>query len=173
MLLARLDGRSFALLPVTALIGRDDRCDLVLSSEHTSARHAEIRWRPGGWDVRDLGSRNGTSLDGQRLEPGLLTPLRTGATLRFAVVEEEWRVEATPAPEPCLFDPRTGARELPVDGRLGDLSYDLEQAAWTHDGRPVAHGEHIGGRVRSCRRPTGRSPPCRSRWISTPRACGS
>jgi hypothetical protein len=146
MLLGRLDARTFELLPATALIGRDERCDVVLASEHSSARHAEIRWRANGWDVRDLGSRNGTSLDGVRLEPGVLVPLAAGAVLQFAVPEEQWRVEAMFTPETCLFDPATGARELPVDGRLGALSFDLDQGAWLLDGEPVSHGARIGER---------------------------
>src|SRR5262245_9205586 len=78
MLLARVGGGEFALLPALALIGRDRHCDLVLHSEHTSTRHAEIRGRPGGWEARDLGSRNGTSLDGARLAPGVPVLLPVG-----------------------------------------------------------------------------------------------
>ncbi|KYF80260.1 Fis family transcriptional regulator [Sorangium cellulosum] len=43
-----------------------------------SRRHARVRWRQGQWEVEDLDSRNGTSLDG---EP--LTGARAGSELRI------------------------------------------------------------------------------------------
>jgi hypothetical protein len=49
-------------------------------------------------------------------------------------------------PEPCLFDRRTGARELACDGRMGELVYDLELEQWTWEGKAVRSGERIGDR---------------------------
>jgi hypothetical protein len=49
------------------LIGRAPSCDCVLPDDCVSRRHAEI-WREGErWYVRDLGSRNGTRLNGLRV----------------------------------------------------------------------------------------------------------
>jgi serine/threonine protein kinase len=41
-------------------IGRDESCDVRLSSEYVSRQHAEIYYSDGRWLVRDLGSTNGT-----------------------------------------------------------------------------------------------------------------
>lgn len=49
-------------------IGRAPTCDLPLASPAASRRHAEVFARSGGWAVRDLGSTNGTYLNGERLE---------------------------------------------------------------------------------------------------------
>jgi len=46
-------------------IGRDDACELRLDDPLISRRHAEVSHSEGIWWISDLGSRNGTMLDGQ------------------------------------------------------------------------------------------------------------
>lgn len=48
-------------------VGRDSANDLVLSDSTVSRLHAELRWRDGEWEIADLGSRNGTRVNGWRL----------------------------------------------------------------------------------------------------------
>lgn len=50
--------------------GRLATLEIVLDDSSVSRRHAEIRSTDGGWRVRDLGSTNGTYLNGTRLGPG-------------------------------------------------------------------------------------------------------
>lgn len=50
------------------VIGRSPSCDLVLPDPLLSRRHARLFRRGDLWYVEDLGSRNGTRLDGQLLE---------------------------------------------------------------------------------------------------------
>lgn len=49
-------------------IGRDSTNGLVLDGERVSAHHAVIERRGQGWFLKDLGSRNGTSVDGRRVQ---------------------------------------------------------------------------------------------------------
>jgi pSer/pThr/pTyr-binding forkhead associated (FHA) protein len=46
------------------LVGRDAACDLVLADPRASRRHAEVVREGAAWRVRDLGSSNGTFLNG-------------------------------------------------------------------------------------------------------------
>ncbi|HMF39624.1 MAG TPA: sigma 54-interacting transcriptional regulator [Polyangia bacterium] len=69
-----LDGQLTALPPGGLVLGRGDDCDVVMSSAETSRRHAEIRREGPLWIVRDLGSRNGTFVNGQRVSVGPLSP---------------------------------------------------------------------------------------------------
>ncbi len=50
------------------IIGRASSNEIPIADERSSRRHAEIYFELGEWKVRDLGSRNGTYVDGQKLE---------------------------------------------------------------------------------------------------------
>ena len=62
-----LDGRRMVVGPAGATLGRSRQCDVVLSDPNVSRQHAEIRPRGGSWVVTDLGSTNGTVLNGHRI----------------------------------------------------------------------------------------------------------
>jgi FHA domain/Domain of unknown function (DUF1707) len=52
---------------VRLMVGRAPNCDCVLPEECVSRRHAQL-WREGErWFLRDLGSRNGTRVNGMRV----------------------------------------------------------------------------------------------------------
>jgi len=59
-------------------IGRSSSCDLVLTDDSVSRRHAEIALRGGVCVVRDLGSCNGTYVNGR---PVIRARLRRGDEL--------------------------------------------------------------------------------------------
>lgn len=64
---------TIALDDITS-IGRDESCRLHLSDPCVSARHARIERKPTGWSIRDLGSRNGTFVNGGRIIEAVLSP---------------------------------------------------------------------------------------------------
>ena len=49
------------------VLGRAPGCEVVLTGQHVSRRHAALVRRQDGWWVEDLGSRNGTFCGGERL----------------------------------------------------------------------------------------------------------
>lgn len=53
--------------PHPLLIGRDPGSGLRLSHETVSRRHAELTAHGSRWVLRDLGSTNGTCVNGQRV----------------------------------------------------------------------------------------------------------
>ena len=55
-------------------IGRSRECGLVLDDPNVSRRHAELRPEGAGWSVADLGSTNGITVNGSRVERALLEP---------------------------------------------------------------------------------------------------
>jgi pSer/pThr/pTyr-binding forkhead associated (FHA) protein len=59
--------------PIT--IGRASICDLTLEDDFISSRHLRVSMQPNGYVVEDLGSTNGTWVEGERLsEPVLIKP---------------------------------------------------------------------------------------------------
>jgi DNA-binding NtrC family response regulator len=62
------------------VIGSGSDCDLVLHDPTVSSRHAEILLAGAGWQVRDLGSKNGVRLHGWPIERA---PLAAGMQLRL------------------------------------------------------------------------------------------
>lgn len=63
------------------VIGRASSNEIPVPDERSSRRHAEIYWE-NGWRVRDLGSRNGTYVDGEKIsQPKDLVP---GTTISVA-----------------------------------------------------------------------------------------
>ncbi|MFI4946927.1 MAG: FHA domain-containing protein, partial [Burkholderiales bacterium] len=54
------------------VLGRSRDCDLILPDVLLSRRHAELVRAEHGWLLRDLGSLNGTRLNGARLEKDVM-----------------------------------------------------------------------------------------------------
>ncbi|MFM8398843.1 MAG: FHA domain-containing protein [Pirellula sp.] len=57
------------------IVGRASSNEIPVSDERASRRHAEISFKDGNWLIKDLGSRNGTLLDGSKIDaPMVLSP---------------------------------------------------------------------------------------------------
>jgi len=77
-------------LPQTGLtIGRSSGSGLQIKDDYTSSNHAKIvRWRDQ-WVVQDLGSTNGTFVEGKRISES--TPVRVGSSVRIGTTTFELR----------------------------------------------------------------------------------
>lgn len=64
-------------------VGRVPTNEIVLENPLVSGHHAEVRWTGTYWELRDLGSRNGTFLGGVRLESGGRARLVQGSEVAF------------------------------------------------------------------------------------------
>jgi hypothetical protein len=95
------------------MIGRSAASDTRLRSPGVSGEHAVVTWADGRWTLRDLGSRNGTFVDGRRLDPGERIDLSLRASLVFGVEAESWTV--TSVEEPSVVA-RAGARVVEGEG---------------------------------------------------------
>jgi pSer/pThr/pTyr-binding forkhead associated (FHA) protein len=78
------------VFPVTGpvVIGRAAECDISVPADEISRRHALVKPTPEGLAVEDLGSSNGTFINGKRVQHGFLNPgdeLRLDA-VRFILV---------------------------------------------------------------------------------------
>jgi len=62
------------LLKAHLVLGRSSTCELVLADDTVSRRHAELRIEDGCWLLRDLGSSNGTWVNGRRVMEAEVRP---------------------------------------------------------------------------------------------------
>jgi FHA domain len=89
------------------LVGRSRLAALRMREPTVSGEHAVLRWTGTEWELHDLGSRNGTTLDGRRLAAGERVGLARGALLTFGQAENAWVL--TDASPPTIM-------AVPVEG---------------------------------------------------------
>lgn len=97
------------VLPARCVVGRAQSCDLVVGERSVSSTHAMIEWVDGSWQLRDLGSRNGTIVDNRRMMAGARAPLVVGSRLQFGNEAAIWVLSEATAPELMARHTGTGA----------------------------------------------------------------
>src|SRR6267378_2826071 len=89
-------------------VGSEMGLEVVIDNVAVSRHQAEIRLQDKQWFVRDLGSGNGTLLNGRRLEG--MVPLTRGDEISFGKFSVFFDYVPT-EPAPLLYVPRTGYAE--------------------------------------------------------------
>jgi len=86
-------GETFLLETISLTAGRDPVSDIILNDPEVSRQHARFTQTDTGYQVQDLGSTNGTFVNGQRLEaepadlqPGFTISMGSGVTLVYDLV---------------------------------------------------------------------------------------
>ena len=109
-------------------IGREEENSIVLRQDSISSVHARIVYDGRGWHIEDLGSRNGTFIDGVRIPPRTLQPVASSNTVTLAQgVKIPWpRI-------PTMVQNNVGEGVLRI-GRSPDSDIVLEQPiiSWNH-----------------------------------------
>jgi DNA-binding NtrC family response regulator len=94
------------------VIGGQLGCDVALTDEFVSGRHARLQLSADGWTIVDLGSRNGAYLDEMRVLSAVWPPgakLRLGKTVLTLAHQED--VAAAPIAEDERFAGMVGRSE--------------------------------------------------------------
>jgi len=130
-------------------IGRDGQNDLVLSDGNVSRRHAQIFLRGDGAWLVDLGSRNGTRVDGQPVPANVPRQLAPGQTFNVG----DTSLQLGLASSASLRLP-PASRQPPVHTAHGTpdaenvLLYSTGQGVWRH--YPLTAGQALIGRGADC-----------------------
>jgi pSer/pThr/pTyr-binding forkhead associated (FHA) protein len=105
-------GRQFSLAEQAIVLGRSEKCNVYIADPRASRRHAEIRWDGEVSTLSDLGSANGTLLNGRRITAP--EPLRDGDEIAVASA-----VFTFHDPESTLRSPNFPL--LVVDAKSGEI----------------------------------------------------
>lgn len=123
--------KEFELIKSEHVIGRDDGVDVVIPTPAVSRRHARVMMEGGGYVIEDLGSSNGTFVNGDRLigrralQHGDQIRLGQAITLNYSAPVEEGAGKtavrpATPVPSmPSHVMQTTIGEELPIPVKAG------------------------------------------------------
>jgi hypothetical protein len=106
--LRHLASGRISILEPEHLVGRSPHCALRLDEVYVSAQHASFRWTGASWEVRDLGSRNGTFVNGSQVRSGQPCSVHRGAHVAFGQLDQEWLLEGDGEPSPMV---------IPADGQ--------------------------------------------------------
>jgi len=119
-----------------------------------SGEHATLAWTAGGWVLRDLGSRNGTFIDGARLEAGVSRPVSAKTRLGFGQPEGFLLVDdGAPAalaedPDGGLHVAQDGILALPDPSAPEVVIYQDVRGSWVAERGDEASPIQDGGLVR-------------------------
>ncbi len=121
-------GKIFPIMKTEVIIGRDSSADILVNDAEVSRHHAVIKFNADGYSIEDLGSTNGTVINGDRLtgphvlKPGEVISLGEHISLLFE-------------PQPVL-DPDATI----VSGRLTPSSSQVpfQSAGMPLAGRPIS-----------------------------------
>lgn len=140
----------FLLTESEVLIGRDPACQIALPLPPISRRHAAVARGTAGWKLRDLGSANGTRLNGapvgetaQLLRPGDVIELAGAARLVFELPPEGPLLRMAP----CLWID-AASHEVYVDGSriepaLSPAQFTLLDALFQAEGRLLSRSQIV------------------------------
>jgi pSer/pThr/pTyr-binding forkhead associated (FHA) protein len=102
---------SIDLVKDLTLVGRDEDCDIRLDHKSISKLHCVIVKTDGLLLVRDLGSTNGTRVNGQRVRRAALLP---NDLLSVANVKYRVQFGGEPEPLPLPEEPKGNTPDLPA-----------------------------------------------------------
>jgi pSer/pThr/pTyr-binding forkhead associated (FHA) protein len=85
VLVLETSGRRILLFEGAVILGRDGSCDIVINDRSVSREHALLTVTDGRLTVADRDSKNGTSVDDQRI--GGETVVQPGQRIRFGSIE--------------------------------------------------------------------------------------
>jgi hypothetical protein len=129
-------------IPARMLVGRSPTCALHVNDNKVSGEHATLAWDGARWTLRDLASRNGTFIDGTRLDSGASQVLNGGERLSFGQPEGGFLLLDAGAPA-ALAESSAGLA-MAVDGQLALPTPEAPEVVLYADGRGGWMGERDG-----------------------------
>lgn len=109
-----IDGTRYPLDRPRTVIGRGSEADITVDDAGISRKHVEILWDGARAQVHDLGSTNGSKLDGQRVSQAALEPEQTITIGRTRIVFRVLTTGARPAQRAASARPAASPNAQPA-----------------------------------------------------------
>jgi pSer/pThr/pTyr-binding forkhead associated (FHA) protein len=131
------DGREHKLRPGALTVGR--QADILVEDTRASRQHAKVSWESGAVFVEDLGSTNGTMVNGARVTGR--TALENGATISLGGYELKLGLPGEANKTLAAMSGKTSAMTAPpvASGAIANLIIDGNKV-------PLVAGKHTFGR---------------------------
>ena len=147
LVMFRSDGerRSFSMARDMTVVGRREDCDLRIPLGEVSRKHCRIVRDGDSLKLEDLGSSNGTFLNGQRVQEAMLGP---GDTVQVGPVVFVLQVDGQPADDELspVTMAAVGGAEAVLDDEQATLEPDsLETLSDDAAEQPAAAGANANG----------------------------
>ena len=104
LVLLRKDGstKHFAMPGTVTVIGRREDCDLCIPLMIVSRKHCQLNIEEDKLNVRDLGSRNGTYVNGRQIEA---STVEAGDRIKVGPVSFAVQIDGNPASDSAILNP--------------------------------------------------------------------
>lgn len=148
----RSNSTTHRLAAGVTVVGRQDGCQLQIRSSQVSRKHCELFERDGQLVVKDLGSSNGTFVNGRKVEGE--QPLRDGDELSIGGVT--FRVaggEAGASPADTAPPVAVAAADVMEDDEVIALDDDEPTAAASPESKKAAGSKSAVAKAPAAKRP--------------------
>jgi len=118
LILFKKDGsrKAFSLPSSVTVIGRRSDCDLYIPLMPISRRHCQLNHDKGVLKIRDLGSRNGTYLNGKRISEAVV---QAGDYIKVGPLKFVFQIDGQPE---NIKMPNVAMQQAPQEGTSTDAS---------------------------------------------------
>jgi hypothetical protein len=131
-------GDPIPLFKKSLLVGRRESCDIVLRFPNVSTHHCQMNVSAGYWYVRDLQSRNGVKVNGERVTDKLLIP---GDIL--AIAKHKYEIHYSPMDLGAVGPPPTEDVKTDIFSKSLLERAGLEQNQFGRSPPPAEPGESV------------------------------
>ena len=122
------------------LIGRGDDCDIKLVSDRVSRHHCEVLYKDGHYELHDLGSTNGTFVNGRQIKS---TALHDADRI---IVMESGRIAAMGTHEELLETSEIYRETFTSQNKMGEEAVDGDGSPHTDEDVPAERETGNGDR---------------------------
>jgi pSer/pThr/pTyr-binding forkhead associated (FHA) protein len=121
LVLLRKDGstKNFPILSSITVIGRREDCDLCIPLMVVSKRHCQLSIEQNELNIKDLGSSNGTFINGRKIEEAVINP---GDHIQIGPVSFAVQINGVPARDSTMFTPTKGITKSDAVSELNAVS---------------------------------------------------